>query len=150
MVALKAMSRDVPVTAAMLTQFATLTGSEHIDHAVQTLLQTSQTEFPVVDGQGILIGVVGRAEIIKALRQHGPDAPVSEVMAKNIPTIERSHRLEEAFRLLQENSVPAVGVVDYAGRVIGLVTPATVGEMLMVQRSLPEGTRLGPWNRPAV
>jgi hypothetical protein len=43
--------------------------------------------------------------------------------------------------------VPAVGVVDYAGRLIGLVTVATVGEMLMVQRSLPEGARLGPWSR---
>jgi len=150
MVALQAMSRDVPVTAAMVSRFVTLTGSERIDEAVETLLHTSQTEFPVLDGQGLLVGVVGRAEIIKALRHHGPDAPVSEVMAKNIPTIDRSHRLEEAFRLLQENSAPAVGVVDQGGRLLGLVTPATVGEMLMVQQSLPRGSRLGAWNRPAV
>jgi Zn-dependent protease/CBS domain-containing protein len=149
MVSLRAMSRDVPVTAAMVTQFATLTGSEHIDAAVQTLLQTSQTDFPVIDDGHRLIGIVGRAEIIKALRERGPDAPVSGVMATDIPTIERSHKLEEAFRLLQEKSSPAVGVVDYAGRLIGLVTAATVGEMLMVQRSLPEGARLGPWSRPA-
>jgi Zn-dependent protease/CBS domain-containing protein len=149
MVSLRAMSRDVPVTAAMVTQFATLTADEHIDAAVETLLQTSQTEFPVVDQYGRLIGIVGRAEIIKALRELGPTAPVSEVMVKDIPTIERSHRLEEAFRLLQEKSVPAVGVVDFAGRLIGLVTAETVGEMLMVRRALPEGTRLGPWSRPA-
>jgi stage IV sporulation protein FB len=149
MVQLRAMSRDVPVTAAMVTQFATLTGNEHIDHAVQTLMQTSQTDFPVVDNGRRLIGIVGRAEIIKALRQLGPNAPVSDVMVKDIPTIERSHRLEEAFRLLQEKSVPAVGVVDYAGRLVGLVTTATIGEMLMVQQSLPEGARLGPWSRTA-
>jgi Zn-dependent protease/CBS domain-containing protein len=149
MVSLRAMSRDVPVTAAMVTQFATLTGDEHIDAAVETLLQTSQTEFPVVDGNRRLIGVVGRAEIIRALRTLGPSAPVSDVMVKDIPTIERSHRLEEAFRLLQEKSVPAVGVVDYAGRLIGLVTAETVGEMLMVRKALPEGAKLGPWSRPA-
>jgi stage IV sporulation protein FB len=149
MVALRAMSRDVPVTAAMVTQFATLTGDEHIDEAVETLLRTSQTEFPVVDGSHRLIGVVGRAEIIRALRELGPTAPVSDVMVKDIPTIERSHRLEEAFRLLQEKSVPAVGVVDFAGRLIGLVTAETVGEMLMVRKALPEGARLGPWSRPA-
>ncbi len=147
MVSLRAMSRDVPVTAAMVTRFATLTGTEHIDSAAQTLLQTSQTDFPVVDQDRRLIGVVGRAEIIRALRELGPNAPVSDVMVKDIPTIERSHRLEEAFRLLQEKSIPAVGVVDYGGRLIGLVTVATVGEMLMVQRSLPEGARLGPWSR---
>jgi Zn-dependent protease/CBS domain-containing protein len=149
MVSLRAMSRDVPVTAAMITQFATLTQDEHIDAAVETLLRTSQTEFPVVDGNQRLIGMVGRAEIIRTLREHGPTAPVSDVMAKDIPTVERSHRLEEAFRLLQEKSVPAVGVVDAAGRLIGLVTSETVGEMLMVQRALPQGTRLGPWSRPA-
>jgi Zn-dependent protease/CBS domain-containing protein len=149
MVSLRAMSRDVPVTAAMVTQFTALTGTEHVDAAVQTLLQTSQTDFPVVDANQRLIGIVGRAEIIKALRELGPTVPVSDVMVKDIPTIERSHRLEEAFRVLTEKSVPAVGVVDYAGRLIGLVTAATVGEMLMVQRSLPEGARLGPWSRPA-
>jgi stage IV sporulation protein FB len=149
MVSLRAMSRDVPVTAAMVTQFAALTGDEHIDAAVQTLLKTSQTDFPVVDDSQRLIGIVGRGEIIKALRELGPNAPVSDVMVKDIPTIERSHKLDEAFRLLQENAVPAVGVVDYAGRLIGLVTAATIGEMLMVQRSLPEGARLGPWSRPA-
>jgi len=149
MVSLRAMSRDVPVTAATVTQFATLTGDEHIDAAVETLLQTSQTEFPVVDGDRRLIGVVGRAEIIRALRELGPTAPVSDVMVKDIPTIERSHRLEEAFRLLQEKSVPAVGVVDFTGRLIGLVTAETVGEMLMVRKALPKDARLGPWSRPA-
>ena len=147
MVSLRAMSRDVPVTAAMVTRFATLTGNEHIDAAVETLLQTSQTEFPVVDSSHRLIGLVGRAEIIRALRELGPSAPVSDVMVKDIPTIERSHRLEEAFRLLQEKAVPAVGVVDYTGRLIGLVTAETVGEMLMVRKSLPDGARLGPWSR---
>jgi stage IV sporulation protein FB len=133
----------------MVTRFATLTGNEHIDAAVETLLQTSQTEFPVLDDYQRLIGVVGRAEIIRALRELGPSAPVSDVMVKDIPTIERSHRLEEAFRLLQEKSVPAVGVVDFAGRLIGLVTAETVGEMLMVRKALPEGAKLGPWSRPA-
>jgi len=149
MVSLRAMSRDVPVTAAMMTQFTTLTADEHIDAAVQTLVRTSQNVFPVVDGNQRLIGVVGRAEIIRALREQGPTAPVSAVMVKDIPTIERSHRLEEAFRLLQEKSLPAVGVVDVAGRLIGLVTAETVGEMLMVKRALPDGAHLGPWSRPA-
>jgi Zn-dependent protease/CBS domain-containing protein len=149
MVSLRAMSRDVPVTAAMMTQFAALTPDEHVDAAIETLLQTSQNVFPVIDGNHHLVGVVGRAEIIRALRALGPTAAVSAVMAKDIPTIDRSHRLEEAFRLLQERAVPAVGVVDASGRLIGLVTSETVGEMLMVRRSLPEGAQLGPWSRPA-
>ncbi len=41
LVATRAMSHGVPVTAAMLTQFATLTPDEHVDIAVETLLRTS-------------------------------------------------------------------------------------------------------------
>ena len=70
-------------------------------------------------------------------------------MVGEIPTVNRSQRLEEAFRLLQERSAPAVGVLDGTGRLIGLVTSETIGQMLMVKRALPEGVRLGPWSRPA-
>ena len=59
-VAIRAMSRGVPVTAAMMTQFATLTPDEHVDAAVETLLRTSQGEFPVVDGEGRPLGVLAR------------------------------------------------------------------------------------------
>jgi hypothetical protein len=41
-----------------------------------------------------------------------------------------------------------VGVVDLTGRLVGLVTSETVGEMLMVREALPEGFRFGPWSRP--
>ena len=73
LVAIRAMSRDVPVSAAMMTQFARLAPEAHIDEAVDTLLRTSQSEFPVVDG-GHLVGVLGRADLIRALKQLGPDA----------------------------------------------------------------------------
>ena len=55
--------------------------------------------------------------------------------------------LDEAFRLLQEKSVPAVGVVDASGRLVGLVTSETIGEMLMLHQALPAGMRFGPWGR---
>jgi hypothetical protein len=59
-VAIRAMARGVPVTAAMLTKFASFTPDEHIDTAVETSLQTSQGEFPVVDGMGRPVGLLAR------------------------------------------------------------------------------------------
>ena len=149
LVSLRAMSRDVPVSNAMMTEFATLTPEEHIDAAVQTLLRTSQSEFPVVDGDHRLVGLLGRGQIIRALKELGPDAKVGQAMVTEIPTIENRRRLDEAFRLLQEKSAPAVGVVDAAGRLTGLVTSETIGQMLLVKDALPKGGRLGAWSRPA-
>jgi stage IV sporulation protein FB len=51
--------------------------------------------------------------------------------------------------MLQEKSKPAVGVIDPTGRLIGLVTSETVGEMLMVRDALPKGAQVGPWSRAA-
>ena len=148
LVQVRSMSRGVPVTAAMMTQFATLAPDERIDQAIETLLRTSQSEFPVVE-EGRLVGVLGRNDMIKALKEVGPQAQVADVMTRDIPTIGYRGWLDEAFRLLQEKSVPAVGVTDQSGRFVGLITSETIGEMLMVREALPKGTGFGPWSRPA-
>ena len=148
-VAIRAMSRGVPVTAAMMTRYATLTPEEHVDAAVDTLLRTSQGEFPVVDAASRPLGVLGRNDLIRALKERGPNGPVADVMKGPIPTVGYRSCLDEAFRLLQEKSPPAVGVVDASGRLIGLVTSETIGEMLMLHQAMPQGVRFGPWGRPA-
>ena len=148
-VALRAMSQGVPVSTAMMTQYATLTPDAHVEEAVQTLLRTSQSEFPVLDGDGKPVGLLGRGDIIRALKQLGPDARVAEVMTTPVPTLGHRRRLDEAFRILQEKSAPAVAVVDATGRLVGLVTSETVGEMLMVHEAMPKGVNFGPWSRPA-
>src|SRR6516165_6078168 len=148
LVAIRAMSRGVPTSAAMMTQFATLTPEAHVEDAVQTLLRTSQSEFPVVDAAGKPVGLLGRGDLIRALKQLGPDARVADAMSATVPTIGHRRCLEEAFRMLQEKSAPAVAVVDGSGRLVGLVTSETVGEMLMLHEALPKGARLGPWTRP--
>ncbi|MDR3420321.1 MAG: site-2 protease family protein [Xanthobacteraceae bacterium] len=145
LVATRAMSHGVPVTAAMVTQYATLTPDEHIDAAIETLLHTSQSEFPVVDGSGRPLGILGRNDIVRALKQRGPDARVADAMTAHIPTMSKDRCLDEAFRLLQEKSVPAVAVVDASERLVGLVTSETIGEMLMLHQALPTGVRFGPW-----
>src|SRR5262249_38929604 len=121
-VALRAVSRGVPVTTAMMTQFATLTPEAHVDEAVQTLLHTSQSEFPVLDAAGKAAGILGRGDIVRALKQLGPDARVADVMRSPVPTLDQRRCLDEAFRILQEKSIPAVAVSDSSGRLVGLVT----------------------------
>ena len=149
LVAIRAMTRDVPVSAAMMTEFATLTPDERIDAAIETLLRTSQSEFPVIDGEHRLVGLLDRDGMIRALKTLGPDARVDAAMATDVPTVSSRSYLEDAFRILQEKSAPAVGIVDATGRLVGLITSETVGEMLMVREALPKGVRFGPWSRPS-
>ena len=148
MVALRAASRGVPVSHAMMTHFQTLTPGEHLDAAVQSLMQTGQGEFPVVDGAGKPVGVLGRGDLIRAIKTLGPDARVADAMAADMPIISHRNTLEQAFKLLQQKEAPAVGVTDASGRLVGLVTGETIAHMMMLQNSLPKGAHLGPWTHP--
>jgi stage IV sporulation protein FB len=148
MVALRAVSRGVPVSHAMMTQFAALTPQEHLDMAVQALLQTGQGEFPVVDGVGKPVGVLGRDGLVRAIKQHGPDATVGDAMIAGMPTVGYRTTLDQAFKLLQNKQAPAVGVIDGSGKLIGLVTGETIAQMMMLQETLPKGVKIGPWTHP--
>jgi len=149
MVALRAISQGVPVSHAMMIKFATLTPQAHIDDAVQTLLQTSQGEFPVVDDAGRPVGVLDRGALIRAIKTLGPDARVAQAMNATFPTVSQRATLDQAFKLLQQKQAPAVGIVDANGALVGLVTGETIAEMMMLQAALPKGVRFGPWSRPA-
>jgi stage IV sporulation protein FB len=149
MVALRAASRGVPVSYAMMRQFASLLPQAHLDEAVQALLQTGQGEFPVVDGAGKPVGVLGRGDLIRAIKTLGPDARIADAMSAELPTIGHRHCLDEAFKLLQQKQAPAVGVTDATGKLVGLVTHETIAGMIMLQAALPKGMQIGPWSRPA-
>jgi len=149
LVALRAISRGVPVGTAMMTEFVTLSPEDGIEHAIETLLRTSQGEFPVVDGAGKPVGLLTRNDLIRAIKQLGPDARVGDAMLPGIPAIGQRQCLEDAFKLLNEKQSPAVAIVDSAGRLVGLVTSETIGEMIMLHHALPSGFRVGPWSRPA-
>ncbi len=149
MVALRAASRGVPVSFAMLRQFVTLAPQAHLDEAVQALLQTGQGEFPVVDDASRPVGVLGRADLVRAIKTLGPDARVADAMNAELPTIGHRLPLDQAFKLLQEKQAPAVGVTDASGRLVGLVTHETIAGMIMLTEALPKGAQIGPWSRPA-
>jgi hypothetical protein len=46
---------------------------------------------------------------------------------------------------MQEKRLPAVGVNDGAGRLIGLITPENIGEMMMIQAARPERRADATW-----
>jgi len=71
--------RGMIASDAAETRFEGLSPTATVEDAVERLLRTSQHDFPVVDGGGGLRGVVTRDDMIRALREHGPDTPVPQL-----------------------------------------------------------------------
>lgn len=144
-VQIRQVARGMVVGDAMVTHFETLSPLSSVEDAVQCLIRTTQHEFPVVDGAGRLRGVLTRDAMIQALRQGGPSVPVIDVMQREIPVVHRRQNLDDALRAMQEKRAPAVGVTEDDGRLVGLVTPENIGEIIMVQAAQPNrGTRRQP------
>jgi CBS domain-containing protein len=138
---------SVLVGDVMVTDFVRLQGTANMDQAIEALLATTQREFPVVDPAGRLEGLLTRDDMIRALKEAGPGAPVASAMRTDIPSIHRRRSLSEGLRMMQQKNVPAIAVIDSADHLVGLMTYETVGEMMMVRAAVPEGFRFGRLRR---
>ncbi len=140
---MRSVSTGLPVSSAMVTQFAILPADATLGDAVEALLATSQHEFPVVSADGRVLGILTRNQMIRSLRDQ-PDAarPVGEIMQRDVPSVLPDVPFESAFAQMQAAKFPALPVVNRAGTLVGLLTPENVGELLMVQAVLPKGRAL--------
>src|SRR5436853_5010011 len=134
---IKDISRSFPVSTAMVREFRSLPQTATLQEAVDALLATSQHDFPVMDEAGGVAGVLTRHDLIAALRTHDPQIRVADVMRRDIPTVTTGTRFEEAFRIMQECNCPMVPVLDGMKRLVGLLTPENVTELMMVHSAMP-------------
>jgi Zn-dependent protease/predicted transcriptional regulator len=143
---IKEAAQGLLVRDAMMTRLTVIDASATLEDAIEALLRTGQHDFPVVDEQGVVVGILTRDDLIAGYRTQGITTPVVEVMHRDVPTIRADAPLEQAMRQMQECSCPGLAVVDRLGRVVGLVSPESVGELLMLQAILPRGTTIA-WHR---
>ena len=140
-VRMRDLTRDVRLQEALITDFRALPVTATLGDAVELLLHGSQQDFPVVDDTGRAVGVLTRADLVTALGKGGPDTPAAAVMRRDVPAVSVHASFETAFREMQSANCPALPVVDRAGKLVGLITPENVGELMMVHSVLGRGAR---------
>jgi Zn-dependent protease len=141
-------TRGYLASHVMITSYQTLGPASIADDAAGLLLRTTQQEFPVVDGAGVMRGVLTRDALITALQKTGGTTPVLEIMHRDIPTVPENACLDNVFQRLQRAQAPLVGVVDPSGRLIGYITSENLSELIMIQSSRASGPGASP-QRPA-
>jgi len=82
---IRQVATSVLVGDVMITEFVRLERAATLDEAIEMLLATTQHEFPVVGPAGHLEGLVTRNDMIRALKEKGPAAPVVGAMRTDIP-----------------------------------------------------------------
>jgi stage IV sporulation protein FB len=137
---------DVPARDVMISEFRALPPDATVKQAADALIETSQTDFPVVDQTGRFLGLLDRDGIIKALAGSPAETPVADAMRRDIPSISERHRVDDGLNLLQGGK-PAIAVTGTNGRFVGYITAENLLEKLMIaraqrKRAAPAGTAL--------
>jgi stage IV sporulation protein FB len=131
----RAAGKGLQVAQVMVTQFRTIPIHATLADAVDLLLSGEQREFPVVDNLGRTEGLLTRENLIRGLREHGPQGTVAESMTSSAPTVPPTASFQDALDRLRASGLPALPVVDAAGALVGLLTLDNISEMLLIRRA---------------
>jgi stage IV sporulation protein FB len=140
---MKEVSDRLPLSAALVTEFHTLEPDATLGDAADVLLRTHQQDFPVVDAGGRLHGILIRDDLVAGLKRGGPGTPVITAMRTDLAAVPKNTSFTEAFRTMQASRSSVLPVHDETGRLVGLLTPENVGEMIIIHGAL------GPAEAPA-
>lgn len=125
----------VPVASAMITEFHAVSPHDTLGLMTQMILHSAQQDFPVLDGQGELVGLLTRADFLKGLTEFGENATVARAMRTEFQTVDAGQMLEPVLSRLSEGDCHTAPVVRQ-GRLAGLLTMDNVGEYLMIHSAL--------------
>lgn len=118
-----------------MTHPPTVRGEDPLAVPAELLVVAGQRAFPVLIG-GEVVGVLGEREILRGLREAGPNAPASRFMRQDALHAGRDEPLITAWRALQSPDAPPCVLVEEAGRLVGVVTPAAISERMAIDAAL--------------
>lgn len=125
------------VGAIMQAPVVTLPDSATVEQAWHTLTQHHIGQAPVVGADGVLVGLLSRAELMQQERLPGPEShalvwrallmqSVVDVMWTPVPSVAVQTDIRRVARVLLDTGLPGLPVVDDAGGVIGFVSRSDI------------------------
>ena len=127
----RSLTTGVPVRAAMVTDFRTLSHGNTIREAGDVLLSTSQQDFPVVNGDEV-IGLLTRSALIRAMMHDGPESYVAGAMDRNFVRVPPDMELAKA--LPQVSRAGSCALVMDGERLVGLLTAENLYEFILLRQ----------------
>jgi Zn-dependent protease len=120
---------------SMVTRFETLDPGQLLTEAASKMAATAQQEFPVVDRDGRLRGVLTRPSIYHGVHFRGPTGTVGDEMDRDVTTVGPESDLRAALGDDAARADRPILVVN-EGRVVGMIPASQVREFaeIVVER----------------
>lgn len=130
----RALAEGLKVREAMITDFRTLPVGATLKDAANLLLETTQQDFPVMNGEEVL-GVLSRQALLRGLAIEGPTGYVTGSMDRDFLSATPETDLQEIAASMQLGQRPVILVLS-EGRLRGMVTQENLAELFIVRQLL--------------
>ena len=111
---------DVKVRDVMSCPVISVSSQATVLEASRIVDEKQIKRLPVVDGSK-LVGIVSQTDLIRVLTSYGMWRDVSEIMTKNVATVQRGATVAEAAAIMAEKRISGI-VVMQAEKIVGIMT----------------------------
>lgn len=123
-------------TEVMTTPVVTIGEDRQLVQAVDMMLTKGVKRLPVVDDAGHLTGMLSRLDIFRTVMREKPDwssfqaqkievdhlKSVADIVRRDTQTVSAETSLDEVIRIIDQNDLQRVAVIDDEDRLLGLIS----------------------------
>lgn len=113
--------------SGMITNPVTVSPDQLISEAIEVMERYSISGLPIVGKNNVLVGILTNRDLRFIGRD---DLKVKQVMTKDLITASEGIKMEDAMRILHENRIEKLPVVDRENRLKGLITVKDIQKRL--------------------
>ncbi|HQC33300.1 MAG TPA: homocysteine biosynthesis protein, partial [Methanoculleus sp.] len=113
----------------MNRQVISITEDEDIRAAAKRLLRGETNHLPVLNDDGVLVGIITTYDVSKAVVTDGRLRQVKDIMTRQVIKTTPDEPVDIAARKLEQNNISALPVVDATNRVVGILSAIDLGKL---------------------
>jgi len=136
-VTVKSVLGGATVGQVMIRQPQVLYPTDALSRAVGLTLSTSQSDFPVLDGDGRVIGLLTLDKLLHGLNE-SPGSPVGSVMHRQFPTAIPEDTIVAVQARLAESGIRSLPILAPDGSLTGFLTLGDISEAFRILSVRPQ------------
>jgi acetoin utilization protein AcuB len=110
----------------MSSPAVTVRADTDFQSALALMQQRNLRRLPVVDGAGVLAGMVAERDLLlAAMRYLQSRVDVADIMQKDVVTVAPATPIQDAARLMLDHRIGGLPVVD-GGKLVGVITETDI------------------------
>ena len=125
----------------MNTPVKTILKDTKIKLAYKIMYRMGYGGLPIVE-EGKIRGIITRNSVDKALNHGFSNAPVSAYMTSEVITADKNFTVEELKALIVEKGIGRVPIVDFEGKILGIVTRTDILKSIYSRNLIKKAKKL--------